>query len=55
MLTVNLHKKVVEFLDTHNKISYLDGSSGYQVNNCLYMSTDIEGLYTVQYLITNQN
>ena len=54
MLTVELHKEVINFLDITGIVyNYADGSKAYQVNNSLYKSTDIEGLFTVQFISTD--
>jgi hypothetical protein len=50
LILIKLHKEVVSFLkETGNTFTYDDGAHGFDLNGKAYTSTDVEGIYTIQY------
>ena len=51
MVTIELKPDVIEFLNNFGIVfHYSDESIGYQFNNQIFQSTDVEGLYLITYI-----
>lgn len=56
IMIIEIHEEVIKFLEITGVIyQYPDGTKGYRVNNCLYKTTNIKGLYTTQFIEQNND
>ena len=51
MLTIKLHPEVVKFLrETGTVWIFNENEEAFVVNNTMYKQTDVEGIYTIEFI-----